>query len=105
MAGRGSLSFGEINQSPRGIFSFILGVISLVACLAFIIISFLKKGNAGIYIGIGAVAVFVISCIGIVNAIRGYREESQSAIFTLLGFIFNAIIIIAFIVLFVTGIM
>lgn len=97
------LSFGETKHSSKGIFSIVLGLISLLAGVVLVIISWKSSGNASAAVGACGITAVICSVIGIVFSLLGAKEDKNGKIPAYIGFLLNLIITIAWICLFIIG--
>ena len=71
--------------------SLIAGINILLIIMA-IVISILKKGNAGFYLGLLMLLVMVSAIAGFVVGINSFKEENKFLKYTYIGTITNAVI-------------
>lgn len=98
-----SYKFSNKKHSIQSIIAFLLGIISIIITIICIYKSSLSKGNGSIYLGVFALVAFLISIIGFVMAIKDFNKSDIYRIFTVLGALTNAILIIFFCALYVVG--
>lgn len=98
-----NLSFGESKNSQKGIFSIVLGVISMLAGIILIIISSTSRGNAPAAVGACGIVAIIASVIGVVYAVMGAKERDTERLPAYIGFLMNLIITIAWACLFAIG--
>ena len=81
------------------------GIVSILTLIILIIISTVNKGQAGIGIGVAGMLAFIINIIGMTMTVKGI-QESENMFFTLplLGLVFNGIMLVVYLVLYVVGI-
>ena len=65
---------------------------SVIAGVNILVISILKKGNAGIYVGLLILLVMVSAIAGFVIGINSFKEENKFLKYTYIGTITNAVI-------------
>ena len=65
--------------------AFILFVLTVALCIV-------QNGNAGIYVGILAWAIFGLALAGFVIGLKSYQEETKFLKYTYIGTISNALI-------------
>lgn len=104
MGKRSRLSFGESTVSVRGVFSIVLGVVSLITCLILIIISGTSHGRSGVAVGACGIVAVVTSVMGVVFSILGASERDSTKLPAYVGFVLNFVITIAWCCLFAIGI-
>lgn len=99
-----SLSFTSGRQpAVKGIFSVVLSGISLVLCVAAVIIAYKSKGNAGQFVGACGIMAFLSSVMGLGFGIGGLLEESRRRVLSMTGTIIGAIVFLGLVILFVKG--
>lgn len=98
-----SIKFTDKSHATNGIISTILGGISFVLMVALVIISYMKKGNAGIYLGSIGLTAFVIASVGLAKGIASFKERERYYFFSKVGSICNVIIIALWMAVFVIG--
>ena len=72
--------------------SSLMALCNIIIIIITIAISILKKGNAGIYVGIMMLAVLISAAVGFAIGINSFKEENKFLRFTYIGTISNAII-------------
>lgn len=72
--------------------SSLFAVANILLIIITIAISILKKGNAGIYVGLLMLAVMVSAIVGFVIGINSFKEENKFLKYTYIGTITNAVI-------------
>lgn len=97
------IKFSDKSHATNGVVSTILGVISLILMLALVIISYIKKGEAGIYLGSIGLTAFVIAIVGLIRGIKSFGERERYYLFSKIGSIINAIILVLWIAIYVIG--
>lgn len=75
-----------------GRISTLMGIINIMMIALCILISVLQKGNAGIYIGIIMLAIFISGVVGFVLGINSFKEENKFLTYSYIGTIANATI-------------
>ena len=81
----------------------IMGAISLVLLLVLCIISGAERGNAGGWIGVAGIWTMVLAIVGFVFAVKSYRMEDIYRITPTLGSVFNGLVVVAMMLLYVVG--
>lgn len=76
---RGNRKYGQARLKPskKGIWSCVTAGIIAAVLLALIGITYIYKGKAAGYIGGLGISAFIFSGVGIVTAIRGFRERDK----------------------------
>ncbi len=72
--------------------SSLIALINIIALIIIFSIGILKKGNAGIYIGVLMALVLCSAIVGFVIGINSFKEENKFLRYTYLGTIVNAVI-------------
>lgn len=98
-----SIKFTDKSHATNGVVSTILGAISLFLMLALVIISYVQKGDAGIYLGSIGLTAFVIAIVGLIRGIRSFGERERYYLFSKIGSIINAVILVLWIAVYVIG--
>lgn len=78
-------------HSLKGVFSFILAVISLISIVLTVIVSYKMKGSAPASFGAVGVLACIFSGVGIVLALYGKQEPDTHLIFSNLGLYLNIV--------------
>lgn len=77
--------FTEKKQSKRGIFAWILSLLSLTVLVAVIWNSFSHRGSGSMYLGSAGVASMLLGIVAFVLAIKSLREENSFKLFPYLA--------------------
>lgn len=80
--------------------SALIALCDLIFIIMIIAISIVKKGNAGIYVGVMMLATLIISAVGFIVGINSFKEENRFLRFSYLGTIINAAIWIGILLLY-----
>ena len=75
-----------------GRLSALIALFSLMIIILAIVISILKKGNAGIYVGLMMIVALISAVTGFGIGIKSFNEENKFLTFTYIGTIANAAI-------------
>ena len=78
------------NYTKGGRKSSVIAGVNILLFILAVVISILKKGNAGIYVGLLLVMVSAIA--GFVIGINSFKEENKFLKYTYIGTITNAVI-------------
>lgn len=87
-----SYKFTNKKQSVRGIVSSIFLVIAIGMIVYAIVLSFKAKGNAGAEIGALGMEALLVSVMGIIMGIYGFKEEEVFLRFPWIGTVGNTIV-------------
>lgn len=77
--------FTEKKQSARGIFAFLLALVSIGIFLAVVWDSYWKRGNGSMYLGSAGVASMLLSIVAFVLAVMSLKEENSFKLFPYLA--------------------
>lgn len=72
--------------------SSLIALCDIIFIILIVTVSILKKGNAGIYVGVMMLAALILAAAGFVVGINSFREENKFLRFTYIGTIANAVI-------------
>ncbi len=75
-----------------GRISTLMGIINILIIAICVVVSIIKKGNAGIYIGIIMLVVLISAAIAFVKGINSFQEENKFLTYSYVGTIMNAAI-------------
>ena len=78
--------------SKGGKISSVIALINIFLMILTISISIVKKGNAGIYVGIIMLMILVMAAVGFVVGINSFQEGNKFMRYTYIGTISNAAI-------------
>ena len=95
--------FTEKTHSRKGILGLALAVISIVAGIVLIVISFQSKGNGTIYLGSGGVLSMLIGFTAFGLAIAAIGEENSYRIFPVAATIVSVISLLGWIAIYIVG--
>lgn len=96
--------FTDKKHARGGLVSTVLGCISLVIFLALVYVSFRYEGNGGIYIGSIGLTGLILSIMGLIFGIMGFKEEDSYSLFSKIGSIINTLIILIWACIYLVGI-
>ena len=80
-----NIQYTNKKHSEKGIFSAVLGVISLVGIITAIAVSYARRGDVGASFGAGIFLIMIFSVAGIIVALVARREEDVFYLFPNLG--------------------
>ena len=103
MASKRRYVFAEQKASKGGKFSIKLAVLSGAAFLACVIISFIKQGKAGPFVGGIAISAALLSIYGFYVGMKSFGEPDVSPSASIIGSIASGVIMVGWITLFLTG--
>ena len=87
-----SYKFTNKKQSVRGIISSVFLVMSLGMIVYAIVLSFKEKGNAGVEVGALGMEALLVSIVGVVMGVYGFKEEDVFLKFPWIGTVGNTIV-------------
>lgn len=103
---RGNRKYGQakLKHSKKGIMACVLSVIVAILFIALILTSFLHKGQSQAIIGSFGLFAVIIAWIGLVTAVRGFRERDKNYITCKVGIGVNGVVLLCLIATFIRGI-
>ena len=101
--GKQKIQFSNRTHPKSGIISLVMGAVALVILLVLCLISGAERGEAGGWIGIAGIWTLVLSVVGFVLSVKSYRMEDIYLITPILGSVFNGIVVVAMMLLYVVG--
>lgn len=102
---RHGYKFTNKMNTRGGIISTILSVLSVVAFIFGIVISYNNGGNAGLSVGAIGTSVFIISTAGLITGLRSFKEKDSFYLFSWIGTISNGLMWIAMCLIIAVGFM
>ncbi len=97
------IQFSDRSHPKAGIISAVMGAVALVLLLVLFLISGADRGLSGGWIGVAGMWTLILSIVGFVLAAKSYRMEDIYKITPMLGSIFNGIVVVAMMLLYVAG--
>lgn len=104
MVKKANYKFTNKKHAKNGIVSTALASVSLLMFLALIYVSYLQKGKGGIYIGSIGLTAFIISIIGLLFGILGFKEKEAYYLFCKIGSVVNMLIILVWSCIYLVGV-
>ncbi len=103
---KGHRRYGQAKykHSKKGMLSLIVAGITFVAFLALIITAFLLNGQSAAIIGSFGIFTMIISGMGVLTGIRGFRERDKNYLTCKIGTTINGLVLIMLIGIFIRGI-
>lgn len=92
-------------HSRKGIWGLVTALLSIIAGIALITISFFMKGNGSIYLGSGGVLALLLALVSFILAVQGLREENSYRFFPLLALGFGLLALAGWAGIYATGMM
>ncbi|MCI7060627.1 MAG: DUF6142 family protein [Lachnospiraceae bacterium] len=97
------LHLTDKKHPKQGIWSTVLGIVSVVFFLVLCFMSGETGGKAGVWIGILGVLCAVISIWGFVLAMLSLKMDNIRQLFPSLGVVINGIMIVFYLVIYIMG--
>lgn len=104
MARRKSYKFTNKRHSGKGIFSTMMGALSLALLFLMIYLSYRAKGDGGIYIGSVGVVAIVMALVGLGYGLSGFKEKERYHLFCTLGSLFSLLVLAVWIGIYLIGV-
>lgn len=103
---RGNRKYGQarLKHSKKGIMACVLAAAVAIIFIALILTSFLHKGQSAAIAGSFGLFAVVIAWIGLVTAVRGFRERDKNYITCKVGIGVNGVVLLCLIATFIRGI-
>ena len=101
--GKQRIQFSNRSHPRSGVISMVMGGAALVILLVLFFISSADRGETGGWIGIAGFWTFLLSIVGFVLATKSYRMEDIYRITPTLGSIFNGVVVVSMMLLYVVG--
>lgn len=98
-----SYKFTAKKHTKQGTASTILGFLALILLIAGIFASYRMAGNAGTIAGITGFLSMAGALAGFVLGVRGFQEEDAYYLFSQIGVIFNGVLFVLWMLIFVAG--
>ena len=100
---RQKIQFSNRTHPKSGIISLVMGAVALIILLVLCLISGANRGESGGWIGIAGIWTLVLSVVGFVLAVKSYRLEDIYMATPTLGAVFNGVVVVAMMLLYVVG--
>ncbi|MEE3468038.1 MAG: DUF6142 family protein [Eubacterium sp.] len=98
-----NIQFSNRTHPRIGIISLIFGSVALILLFVLCIISGAERGEAGGWIGVAGIWTMVLAIVGFVFAAKSYRMEDIYRITPTLGSVFNGVVVVVMMLLYVVG--
>lgn len=101
----GNTKFGQDRRrhSKRGVIACLFAVTGLVALVGLLGVAYYQYGNGHTVMGAISMLSLMLSILGVVNGIRGFREREKNYVTCKIGIGVNIFIIICFTLLYIRG--
>ncbi len=103
MADKRKYSFVEKKDSKGGKLSLLFALISALCFLVLVVISFLREGNAGPYVGAIAIGAMLLAIYGFRVGMQSFGEKDVSPSYSVVGAILSGVVMIGYLALFLNG--
>ena len=100
---RHSIRFSDRSHPKTGIVSAVMGAVALILLLVLCLISGADRGLSGGWIGVAGMWTMLLSVVGFVLAMKSYKMEDIYKITPMLGSIFNGVVVVVMMLLYVVG--
>lgn len=102
---RGNRKYGQakLRHAKKGIYSLVIALCVAVILMALILTAFLHKGLAPAIIGSLGLITMILSLIGLMTGVRGFRERDKNYITCKLGIGLNGLVLLILLGVFVRG--
>ena len=102
---RGNRKYGQakFKHARKGIISCMTAALVSAILLALIITAFLKKGQSAVIIGSFGIFAVILSIIGFVTGIRGFKERDKNYLTCKIGVGVNGVVLVSLIGIFIRG--
>ncbi|MBO6108809.1 MAG: hypothetical protein J6P16_05330 [Eubacterium sp.] len=101
--GKQIIQFSNRTHPRLGVISMIMGAAALILLSVLCLISGASKGQSGAWIGIAGFWLLVLSIVGFVFSIKSYRLDDIYMVTPTLGSVFNGIVLVVMMLLYVEG--
>lgn len=103
---RGNRKYGQakFRHSKKGIYSLMIAIVNGIIFGALILTAFLHKGQSAAIIGSFGLFTIILTVIGLVVGIKGFRERDKNYVTCKFGVGINGVVLLALVGLFVRGI-
>lgn len=103
---RGNRKYGQAKLKPsrKGILSCMMAVVVVCILIALLATAFLTKGQSAAIIGSFGLFTMILTMIGLVTGIRGFRERDKNYLTCRIGIGVNGSVLLCLIAVFIRGI-
>lgn len=95
--------FTNKKHSIGGVISSLMALSAIVLIVLAVVRSFKARGIGGESVGILALLALAFSVFGFITGLLSYRENDRYYTFSFIGSLFNGVILVLLIMLFLTG--
>lgn len=100
-----STKYGQtrLRHSRQGLKSCIYCVLTMFMLILMISVSYTAQGQVNILIGFAGLLALVLSCLGLVTGIRGFKEREKNYITCKVGSVCSGLLVIGMCAIFIRG--
>lgn len=91
------------SHSVKGMFSTVIAAITFLMIITFFYLSSRSSGDGSILLGLGGMIACCMTVVGFILAIKAFREKDIIHTFPMIGLVFNGILLILYVVLYIVG--
>lgn len=100
---RRAYKFTDKKHTKLGIFSTVMGIVSLVLLSVGIWMAYQMSGNAGSVTGLLGLLSMLTAAVGFFLALQGFHQEDAYYLFSQVGLLLNGLLFILWVLIFVVG--
>lgn len=102
---RKNRKYGQVRRkhSRRGIWSCVMAVLVTAVLAGLIVLAFMNKGKSVAMAGSFGLFDMILTCIGIVTGVKGFKERDKNYLTCKIGIVVNGLILLALILVFIRG--
>ena len=103
---RGNRKYGQakLRHAKKGIYSLVMALLVVIIFVALVLTAFLHKGHSSAIIGSFGLFTMILSVMGLVIGVKGFRERDKNYITCKWGIGLNGFILLSLIGMFIRGI-
>lgn len=98
------IHFSGRRHTKMGIISAVIGIAVVIGFIAISVVSGVLTGNGGLVLGIIGILLFCLAIFGFVLSYKAFKQKDIFYRFPLIGAIFNGIMTVFLLILYVLGI-
>ncbi|MDF2474094.1 MAG: hypothetical protein K0R21_1876 [Anaerocolumna sp.] len=95
--------FTDIEHSVKGLISFILGIVSMIAFLVVSYLSSLSGGNGGFGYGVTGIILFIVAIGGLILGVQSFKEKDIYYNAPIAGVVMNGFFVCVYFILYIMG--
>lgn len=102
---RGNRKYGQgkLKHAKKGVLSCIMAAIVAITLLILLLCAFLLKGQTIALVGSFGIITVLLSVIGLMNGLKGFRERDKNYLTCKIGTGINGAVLLALIAIFIRG--